>query len=340
MKKLLYTCLVTITVTLLPLTACQTEGETNSTAIIESADDIVFTPGDCAYRTNVHQQGVENPWLPVKTVEVALGEDDNTAYVRYRDYIVTIAGETRNNIIDIRTPVAFVVGNINLEINNLSDGIEITRRDQNCGRPGNYKEVLAIEISPDVQPGEYTFEIDVAIEDIDYGTLTCTLNIVEGMFNVLFLTSAQEVTLKEASEMVGVDFPTPSYFPVDYEVKKIFIYKSEITLLISDKSLEEKPVTKTYSSKTFEYNQYQCRMEITIRWIDDGFYIPPHKVPGKVVNIKDNWAKLTPSNNNYRLWLYYKPNVDDPGVFEFVITANRTISENEIIKIAESFNCF
>jgi len=164
MRKLIYPCLIALALILFPLSACQADSTT--TATIESADDIVFTPGGCAYRANVHQQGVENPWPSVETVEVALQHNNNTINVRYRDYIVTEAGSTRNNLINVNVGTWETV-EVNLSTLNTNTGIEVTQGNQNCGRPGHYREVLVIKISPDVQPGEY------------YGTLTCTLNIVE-----------------------------------------------------------------------------------------------------------------------------------------------------------------
>jgi len=47
------------------------------------------------------------------------------------------------------------------------------------GRPGILLTVLMIEISPEVPPGEYTFEIGIEINGQDYGTVPCTLYIIE-----------------------------------------------------------------------------------------------------------------------------------------------------------------
>ena len=174
---------------LLPLTACQPEeGEASSTTPIsesitptieEAADDVIFTPGGLAYRANVHQQGVKNPWPSIETTEVAFKNNDKTAYVRYRDYIVTEAGETRNNIISVRIPGVIYIGDINLAMVNLPDGIEATQGDQYHGPLGNSSKVLAIEISPDIQPGEYTFEIIVEIEGVEYDTLPFTIKVID-----------------------------------------------------------------------------------------------------------------------------------------------------------------
>jgi hypothetical protein len=67
----------------------------------EAPDDIVPTLGGPAYRANVHQQGVENPWPPINTTKVTISSsfEADTVHIRYRDYIETKAGEPRYNIV-------------------------------------------------------------------------------------------------------------------------------------------------------------------------------------------------------------------------------------------------
>jgi len=93
---------------LLPVTACQTdEGETHTPIPVkdmgilwaeqEAPDDIMPAPGlGPAYRANIHQQGVENPWPPIEVSEAFLGSGSNEAHIYYRNRIETAAGETRN----------------------------------------------------------------------------------------------------------------------------------------------------------------------------------------------------------------------------------------------------
>ncbi|GAI32617.1 unnamed protein product, partial [marine sediment metagenome] len=81
MKKLL--SIMALLVILLAVTACPSGGEGHTPIPIEDwslpavgieevPDDIVSTPGGIAYRANVHQQGVENPWPPIESSEVVL----------------------------------------------------------------------------------------------------------------------------------------------------------------------------------------------------------------------------------------------------------------------------
>jgi hypothetical protein len=68
------------------------------------ADDVVSTPGGLAYRANIHEQGVKNPWPPIESTEVVLGGPPDVTRVSYRDHIETKAGQTRNNIFCIYLP--------------------------------------------------------------------------------------------------------------------------------------------------------------------------------------------------------------------------------------------
>ncbi len=140
----------------------------------ERPDDIVPTPGGPQYRANIHQEGVENPWPPIQTEEVVLADD---VHVRYRVYIETKAGKGRNNIVYLRIP-GKDISNINFRAINPPDGIEVKRGIQWHG-PGTVAQVLVIEISQDVEPGQYTFEIGIEVDGKNYGTILCTIKVLE-----------------------------------------------------------------------------------------------------------------------------------------------------------------
>ena len=163
---------VTATTTPIPTTSVSTvSGE-------EAADDIIFTPGGLAYRTHVHQEGVVNPWPPIERSEVILGDNDNVIYLRYREYIETRAGESRNNILLFRIPGGDI-SSLNLYTGYIPSGIEV-KESMRYGRPfGIITPVLIIEIAHDVKPGEYTFEIGLEIGSRDYGTVPCTIKVIE-----------------------------------------------------------------------------------------------------------------------------------------------------------------
>ncbi len=146
----------------------------------EAPDDIIITPGGRMYRANVHQQGVENPWPQIESVGAVLGTGADALRVDYRDYIETEAGETRNNIIHVGKEGGLYGSKLALYAVAVPAGIKLTDGGRGIGLPGATGAVLVIEILPEVAPGRYSFEIGLEIDGKDYGTLPCTIEVVEG----------------------------------------------------------------------------------------------------------------------------------------------------------------
>jgi len=145
----------------------------------EAPDDFIPTPGGGSYRANVNEYGVENPWPPIESTITVLNSGDNTVNVQYRDSIETKAGETRNNIIIItRKGSPFLDNRLALYSVDVPTGIELTNSG-GAGPPGSLGAVLMIKISPSVAPDRYQLEIGLEINDTDYGTVTCTIEVVE-----------------------------------------------------------------------------------------------------------------------------------------------------------------
>jgi hypothetical protein len=144
----------------------------------EQPDDIVYTPGGIAYRANVHEQGVTNPWPPIQTSTVVLA--DNVT-ITYRADIETKAGEARNNIITLRIPGRLVNDSRDLKLaaGSLPAGIQVKEGEQSGGLPGTIAQVLVVEISQGIKMGEYVFQIDVEFEGKDYGNIPCTIRVVQ-----------------------------------------------------------------------------------------------------------------------------------------------------------------
>lgn len=183
MKKIL---ILSISVSLLisiSFTACTGDtstpvhtGTTPLSVETEAPDDIVHTPGGDAYRANVHQEGVPDRWPSIESVFVTL--DD--IKVHYRQNIETQAGETRNNIISVYREEGHFVDRTNLTLYSVAvpDGMIVTDIGGG-GRPGMLLTVLSIAVSIDVGVGEYTFQIGTQIDGKDYGTIPCTVSVVE-----------------------------------------------------------------------------------------------------------------------------------------------------------------
>ena len=144
----------------------------------EAADDIVGTPGGIAYRGNVHELGKENPWAYIQSTSVTLSNWFNEINVRYRDHIETGAGETRNSIFGVSRKGGFDEGRLSLYATTIPPGIEFTQY-MSGGMIGTLGAVLIIKVTPDIEPGQHTFEIGLEISGWDYGTVPCTIEVVK-----------------------------------------------------------------------------------------------------------------------------------------------------------------
>lgn len=185
MRKLVF--ITVLVAALLAVTACQLGGGETHPPIPakdllpavgeEAPDDIIGTPFGPAYRANHHQEGVENPWPPIESTEVVLGSGSKVVHISYRDYIETKAGEAGKNILFIRIPDRDIKS-LNLYASDIPTGIEVTEGMRWYG-PGPIAPVLVIEVSQDMKPGQYTFEIGLEINGKDYGTIPCTIKVLE-----------------------------------------------------------------------------------------------------------------------------------------------------------------
>jgi hypothetical protein len=178
----------------------------------EAPDDIMPAPGmGPAYRANIHQQGVENPWPPIDITKVTLGSsfETDTVYVRYRDHIETEAGESRNNIVFISMGNR-AVSSLNLYTVNLPTGIEVTEGMRWHG-PGPVSVVLVMEIAPDVQPRQYSFGIGIEVDGKDYGTVPCTIEVSDhatlnnhGITDITIQPEPGQILVYDKQESAGV----------------------------------------------------------------------------------------------------------------------------------------
>ncbi len=149
-------------------------------------DDIVFPPGGFTYRANVHAQGQPSGWPPVAQTEVTLRRLIQTADITYRSYIETRAGETRNNIFYLE--VGGYPGLDPLKVDykavNLPEGISVVRGEEMYGGIGGQNRkasrvVMQIYIAEGVVSSEYTFAFQVVIDGINFGSIPCTVKVLE-----------------------------------------------------------------------------------------------------------------------------------------------------------------
>jgi hypothetical protein len=187
MKKSVLCFMVILAIVLTALTACQSgNGDEYNTIPAgslplptgpEAPDDIVPTPGGFAYSANVHQMGEPDKWPSIQSANVTLGSGSEALNINYRNYIDTKAGETRNNIIFLWKEGGLFDEKLELYSIDVADGIRLTNGGGG-GRPGILLNVLAIEISPEVAAGQYTFQIGIEVGGKDYGTIPCTVSVI------------------------------------------------------------------------------------------------------------------------------------------------------------------
>jgi hypothetical protein len=178
---------ITLLVVLL-MTACQPDAEKShaviipgslTTSAVQAPDDIVYTPGGVAYRANVIQEGVENPWPPVEMAIGTMDYETDIIQVQYRADITSKAGETRNNIIYVsKTDELLQAEKLVLYANTCPAGVELSVGG-GAGRPGLLTEVLFIKITPQVLPGDYMFRIIIEVDGNEYGSVLCRIHIIE-----------------------------------------------------------------------------------------------------------------------------------------------------------------
>lgn len=201
-----------------------------------------------------------------------------------------------------------------------------------------------IDVPEDAIPGDYEIEVLTgnSVHDRElFATLPIRIQARENTFTVALELSTQKATLEEASSIIGMAIPLPIYLPEGYGIREIYLQPMmsgppRVILLISDRETEKKLVTHTDAAGTRQRYELRCRITMSIRWDSDGFLIPPAKVPGTSVEINESWGKIMRQDDSNELWWTWRPNPDDEGLFELVISANKDVPEEGLVKIAES----
>jgi hypothetical protein len=147
----------------------------------QSADDIIPTPGGGAYRANVTETGVKNPWPPVQVGMASWTVGKDTISVFYRSDIEAKAGEAYTDIIVV-SAVKMLDRNKNklvLYADTVPKGITVTDAAQPVGTLGTLGTVLVITMSPDIATGVYTVKIGIELDGKDYGVVSCLVTVVK-----------------------------------------------------------------------------------------------------------------------------------------------------------------
>ena len=158
--------------------------------------------------------------------------------------------------------------------------------------------------------------------------------------------STQKITLEEASSIIGVTIPTPSYLPKGYKIWEVYIeVDSTVILLISDEEIKKEMVTHTDATGTHQYYEVECKMRMDIRWLSQGGR--GTKLSGEWVTISErtisesgvvmvNRGLIVDRDEHNDFWWEWYPNLGERGEFEIVLSANKSIPERELVKVAKS----
>lgn len=154
-------------------------GGSSPTESEESPDDIVNTPAGQTYRANVHQEGIPDRWPSIETAEVPIGSGSEEIYVTYRRDITTNSGETRNNIISVRWPNTHLkdIDSLDLYCAEIPPSLTLAQESAS-GLIGTVEKILTIGISKDLKPGRYTLNVGLIINDKNYGTIPCNIDVL------------------------------------------------------------------------------------------------------------------------------------------------------------------
>lgn len=170
--------------------------------------------------------------------------------------------------------------------------------------------------------------------------LTFTLTGCSATFTSPLELNAQKTTLEEASGIIGVPVPVPTYLPEDYEIREVYVTgEHEVTLLISDEVIEKKLVGKQVVTDvgtvvTPQRYDVKSKMRMIIRWYPEGG--GPIKLPVEKVQINEGRGFLQGRGDHRALWWDWFPVPGKPGMFELVLAAGKGVSKAELVKVAES----
>jgi predicted small lipoprotein YifL len=152
----------------------------------QNSDDIVMTTGGPSYAGNTASANTTGPLEPVSIAQATLSQNSITAHITYRAAIESRGPAVRNNIINVFLTGKGVdlsqpnnaVGELNLYTIGLPAGVN-TSESMELTAPLSTSSVLVLDITEDAKAGEHAFEIGLIINNVDYGTLPCTLTIAQ-----------------------------------------------------------------------------------------------------------------------------------------------------------------
>ena len=129
-----------------------------------------------------------------------------------------------------------------------------------------------------------------------------------------------EVSLDEASDILGVNIPALTYLPKGYEIRKVYLEENIVTLIISGEQVGA---------------DLQWGMKISIVWNSSQIF-EPMELPFARIEIDDDTTGFIMQRETVNeLWWEWPPDPKDEGWFEFMISAEKAITAEEMVKVAK-----
>ena len=152
----------------------------------QNSDDIILTPGGPSYAGNTFSANVTHPLTPVNIAQANLSQNGIIATVSYRALIESRKPAVCNDIINVfvmgknidTSQPSNAVQGLGISLQDLPAGVTVAEGMQVAG-PLSTSSVLVFDISADVNTGTYKYKIDLKINGIDFGTLSCTLKVTD-----------------------------------------------------------------------------------------------------------------------------------------------------------------
>ena len=159
---------------------------------------------------------------------------------------------------------------------------------------------------------------------------------------VVKLSTYQQVTLEEASDILGVALPEPEYLPKGLQVQEVYVYyyppggyyphgKGTVLTIFSDGKVEKELLEYTDQDgiTRLKYN-IECKMEMQTKWLGGDKFIPIKPPPGlETVKINGRVGFIREKADlNILVWQIPK--------FELALFISKDAPKEELIKVAES----
>ena len=153
-------------------------------------------------------------------------------------------------------------------------------------------------------------------------------------------TYPQLVSLTQAEDVMGRHLPVPTYLPDGYEIRSIYVVEvakqvRTVDLVISDQPTSDmqKPALKVPPDKMNMQISWSVTPSLGIKLEGERFDVSNGR-PGY------EGAVFQETGTNNRLLWNWRPNLapDRPEHFEFWLSADKSVSKDDLVKIARLVN--